>query len=90
MKKEIMAFPSRVVHAGGHPDKSTGAVIPPIYLTSTYVQSSPGSGQYEYTRSSNPTRDRLEECLASLEEGKVCSYDSDRNGGLYVGHASLR
>ncbi len=66
-----MGFSSRAVHAGGHPDESTGAMIAPIYQTSTYAQSSPGNGEgYEYTRSSNPTRDRLEECLASLEGAK--------------------
>ncbi|PIK13919.1 PLP-dependent aspartate aminotransferase family protein [Halobacteriovorax sp. JY17] len=62
---------SRVIHAGGHPDPETGAIMPPIYQTSTYVQSSPGVHKgYEYTRSHNPTRTRLEECLASLEEAK--------------------
>ena len=68
---ENMGFSSRAVHVGGHPDKSTGAVIAPIYQTSTYVQSSPGKAEgYEYTRSSNPTRDRLEKCLADLEGAK--------------------
>lgn len=62
---------TRVIHAGGHPDKETGAVMPPIYQTSTYAQSSPGVHKgYEYTRSHNPTRTRLEECLASIELGK--------------------
>ncbi len=62
---------SRVIHAGGYPDPETGAIMPPIYQTSTYVQSSPGVHKgYEYTRSHNPTRTRLEECLASLEEAK--------------------
>jgi cystathionine gamma-lyase len=62
---------SKCIHVGGHPDKETGAIMPPIYQTSTYVQSSPGvhSG-YEYTRSHNPTRTRLEECLAGLENAK--------------------
>ena len=64
---------TRVIHVGGHPDKETGAIMPPIYQTSTYVQSSPGEHQgYEYTRSHNPTRTRLEECLASLEQAKHC------------------
>ena len=62
-------FSTRAIHAGGHPDKETGAVMPPIYQTSTYVQSSPGEHKgYEYTRSHNPTRSRLEENLASLEQ----------------------
>jgi len=62
---------SKVIHVGGHPDKETGAIMPPIYQTTTYVQSSPGVHKgYEYTRSHNPTRSRLEECLAALENAK--------------------
>ena len=62
-------FSTRAIHAGGQPDKETGAVMPPIYQTSTYVQSSPGEHKgYEYTRSHNPTRSRLEENLASIEQ----------------------
>lgn len=64
---------TRVIHVGGEPDPTTGAIMPPIYQTSTYVQSSPGEHKgYEYTRSHNPTRTRLEECLASLEQAKHC------------------
>lgn len=64
---------TRVIHVGGHPDEETGAIMPPIYQTSTYVQSSPGIHKgYEYTRSHNPTRTRLEDCLASLEQAKHC------------------
>lgn len=64
-------FSTKAIHAGGHPDKETGAVMPPIYQTSTYVQKSPGKHQgYEYTRSHNPTRTRLEENLAALENAK--------------------
>lgn len=70
-KNKEMDFHTRVIHVGGHPDKETGAIMPPIYQTSTYVQSSPGVHKgYEYTRSHNPTRTRLEECLASLEGAK--------------------
>lgn len=59
------------VHAGGHPDKETGAVMPPIYQTTTYAQTSPGVHQgYEYSRCHNPTRTRLEESLAALEDAK--------------------
>jgi cystathionine gamma-lyase len=66
-----MDIASKVIHAGGHPDQETGAIMPPIYQTSTYVQSSPGKHKgYEYTRSHNPTRTRLEECLAAIENGK--------------------
>lgn len=62
---------TKAIHVGGEPDKETGAIMPPIYQTSTYVQKSPGVHQgYEYTRSHNPTRSRLEECLASLENAK--------------------
>ena len=68
-----MKFESKVIHVGGEPDPTTGAIMPPIYQTSTYVQSSPGEHKgYEYTRSHNPTRSRLEECLASLENAKYC------------------
>ena len=64
---------TRTIHVGGAPDPVTGAIMPPIYQTSTYVQSSPGVHKgYEYTRSHNPTRTRLEECLASLEQAKHC------------------
>jgi len=68
-----MKFESKVIHVGGEPDPSTGAIMPPIFQTSTYVQSSPGEHKgYEYTRSHNPTRTRLQECLASLENAKHC------------------
>lgn len=70
---EKMNFNTKVIHVGGEPDPTTGAIMPPIYQTSTYVQSSPGEHKgYEYTRSHNPTRTRLEECLASLENAKHC------------------
>lgn len=59
------------IHAGGEPDKETGAIMPPIFQTSTFVQSSPGKHKgYEYTRSHNPTRTRLETNLAALEGAK--------------------
>lgn len=68
-----LGFSTKAIHSGGHPDKETGAIMPPIYQTSTYVQESPGIHKgYEYTRSHNPTRTRLEECLASLEHAKHC------------------
>jgi cystathionine gamma-lyase len=64
------AFATRVVHGGQHPDPLTGAVMPPIYATSTYVQSSPGVHKgYEYSRTANPTRDALQAALANLEAG---------------------
>src|SRR5579863_10164604 len=65
------AFATRVIHAGQAPDASTGAVMPPIYATSTYVQSSPGVHQgFEYSRSQNPTRFAYERCVADLEDGR--------------------
>lgn len=68
-----MKFETKVIHVGGEPDPVTGAIMPPIFQTSTYVQSSPGEHKgYEYTRSHNPTRSRLETLLASLENAKHC------------------
>ncbi len=62
---------TRAIHAGQSPDPSTGAVMTPIYATSTYVQQSPGVHQgYEYSRSHNPTRFAYERCVASLESGE--------------------
>jgi cystathionine gamma-lyase len=64
------AFGTRVIHAGQSPDPATGAVMPPIYATSTYAQSSPGVHQgYEYSRTQNPTRMAWERCFADLEGG---------------------
>jgi cystathionine gamma-lyase len=61
---------TRAIHAGQSPDPSTGAVMTPIYATSTYVQQSPGVHQgYEYSRSHNPTRFAYERCVAALESG---------------------
>jgi cystathionine gamma-lyase len=63
-------FATRAIHGGQRPDPLTGAVMPPIYATSTYVQSSPGVHQgYDYSRSRNPTRDALQAALANLEGG---------------------
>ncbi len=65
------AFATRVIHAGQAPDPSTGAIMPPIYATSTYVQESPGVHKgYEYSRSQNPTRMAYERCIADLESGQ--------------------
>jgi cystathionine beta-lyase/cystathionine gamma-synthase len=61
---------TKFIHAGAHPDPSTGAIMTPIYQTSTYVQEAPGVHKgYEYARSQNPTRFALEEALAVIEEG---------------------
>ncbi|OLD55574.1 cystathionine gamma-synthase [archaeon 13_1_40CM_2_52_13] len=66
-----MRFSTRAIHAGQDPDPATGSVTVPVYLTSTYQQPEPGKeGKYVYSRTANPTRTALEECLASLEEGR--------------------
>jgi len=65
-----LGFATRVIHAGQSPDPSTGAIMPPIYATSTYVQSSPGVHKgLDYGRSHNPTRWAFERCVADLESG---------------------
>lgn len=67
---DFARFATRVIHAGQIPDPSTGAIMPPIYQTSTYVQQSPGVHQgFEYSRTQNPTRFAYERCLADLEGG---------------------
>ena len=59
------------IHAGAHPDPSTGAIMTPIYQTSTYVQEAPGVNKgYEYARCQNPTRKALEDAFAIIENGK--------------------
>src|SRR5690606_16855001 len=71
-------FGTRVIHAGQAPDPSTGAVMPPIYANSTYVQSSPGVHKgLDYGRSHNPTRFALERCIADLEsDGRAFAFAS--------------
>jgi len=68
---ETQGFSTRAIHAGQEPDPTTGAVVPPIYATSTYAQDGVGGlrSNYEYSRSGNPTRTALEECMAALEGG---------------------
>src|ERR1700747_2946740 len=69
MKKQL-EFATRAIHAGQAPDPSTGAVMTPIYATSTYVQESPGKHKgFDYARSINPTRLAYERCIADLEGG---------------------
>jgi cystathionine gamma-lyase len=66
-----LAFATRTIHAGQSPDPTTGAVMVPIYATSTYAQESPGVHKgYEYSRSQNPTRQAFERCIADLESGE--------------------
>lgn len=72
MKKDMFqGFSTRAIHAGQQPDPTTGAIMTPVYLTSTYVQASPGVHKgYEYSRTHNPTRKAFEACMADLESGK--------------------
>ena len=63
-------FSTKVIHSGHGSDKETGAVMPPIHLSSTFKQNKPGDFQYEYARTKNPSRDILEKLLASIESGE--------------------
>src|SRR3954464_5410103 len=65
-------FDTLAIHAGQAPDAATGAVVPPIFQTSTYAQDAVGAPRqgYEYSRTTNPTRGALQECLAALEGGR--------------------
>ena len=66
-----LRFDTLAIHAGQSPDPTTGAVMTPVYLTSTYAQESPGKHKgFDYSRTRNPTRDALEGCIAALEGGK--------------------
>ena len=70
VREAQQGFATRAIHAGQEPDPSTGAIMTPIYATSTYVQSSPGVHKgYDYARTANPTRAALEACVADLESG---------------------
>ena len=71
MTDGTLGFETLAIHAGQEPDAATGSVVPPIYATSTYKQDGVGGtrGGYEYSRTANPTRKALEECLAALERG---------------------
>ena len=77
-KPNRLDFATRCVHAGQEPDPTTGAVMMPIYTTSTYVQQSPGVHKgFEYARSQNPTRFAFERCIADLEGGtRACAFAS--------------
>src|SRR5476651_2584600 len=71
MNETKLGFETIAVHAGVKPDPSTGAIMTPIFATSTYVQTSPGKHQgYDYSRTSNPTRRALEASVAALEGGR--------------------
>ncbi|MBT8100063.1 MAG: PLP-dependent transferase, partial [Gammaproteobacteria bacterium] len=63
-------FATRTIHGGQQPEPVTGAIMPPIFATSTYVQESPGKHKgFEYSRTQNPTRMAYENCIANLESG---------------------
>jgi len=82
-----MKFSTKAIHAGQEPDPTTGSVITPVYLTSTYRQSELDVHKgFEYSRTGNPTRKALEECLASLENGK---YGLAFSSGLAAEHSIL-
>src|SRR5256886_16186053 len=71
-KSNQLDFSTRCIHAGQEPDPTTGAVMMPIYATSTYVQQSPGVNKgYDYARTKNPTRMAFERCIADLEGGSA-------------------
>ena len=66
-----MKFGTKTIHAGQHADPTTGAIMTPIYQTSTYIQNKPGDHKgYEYSRTANPTRSALEKNISELENGK--------------------
>jgi cystathionine beta-lyase/cystathionine gamma-synthase len=70
MREHFMKFATKAIHAGQEPDPSTGAIIAPIFQTSTYVQVGLGEHKgFEYSRTQNPTRSALEECMAAIEDG---------------------
>lgn len=83
-----MKFATKAIHAGQEPDPTTGAVMTPIYQTSTYWQASPGDHKgYEYSRGTNPTRKALEDCLAALEN---CKYGLAFSSGMGATDTLLR
>ena len=78
----VTRFATRVVHAGLDPDPAFGGVVPPIHQASTYVQKAPGEfvGDYDYSRSANPTRTQLEKALGELEGGRGTAFSSGMAG----------
>jgi len=83
-----MKFATKAIHAGQEPDPTTGAIMTPIYQTSTYWQASPGEHKgYEYSRGTNPTRKALEDCLAALEN---CKYGLAFSSGMGATDTLLR
>lgn len=85
-----MKFSTKAIHVGQAPDKETGAVIPPIYMTTTYAQEAPNMHKgYDYTRAGNPNFTNLEATLASLEQGKVATVFSSGIGATTAIVSSL-
>lgn len=83
MAHDNLHLDSRVIHGGQHPDPTTGAVMTPIYTSSTFAQESPGVHKgFEYSRSHNVTRFALERCLANLEGSPITSAEDTTNGGF--------
>ena len=69
--KKKFGIATKAIHAGQEPDKTTGAIMVPIYASSTYVQESPGKHKgFEYSRTQNPTRAAYERCVAEIESGE--------------------
>ena len=88
LNNKEMKFATKAIHAGQEPDPTTGAVMTPIYQTSTYWQKSPGEHKgYEYSRGTNPTRKALEDCLAALEN---CKYGLAFSSGMGATDTVLR
>jgi len=78
-----MKFSTKAIHVGQEPDLSTGAIVPPVYLTSTFIQKHPGVTKgYDYTRAGNPNFTNLEKTLAALEKGKYATVFSSGLGAL--------
>ena len=76
-------FGTKAIHAGAEPDPTTGAIMTPIFQTSTYVQDYPGNHKgYAYARGKNPTRDALQKNIAALENGKYCLCFSSGMGSM--------
>ena len=84
-KSNKIKFETKTIHVGSDPDPINGSISPAIYATSTFIQKAPAEHfGYEYTRTHNPTRTRLEECLASLEAGKYCATTSSGMAALML------
>ena len=88
----MMQFRTRTIHVGNEPCAQTGAVVPPIHLATTFVQPGAGEwGEFDYSRSGNPTRKSFETTLASLEGGVgAASRDATRKGDRHVGPPKRR